>query len=78
MVDFLRHVCDYNYIIHNERTPMVIPRSLKRPILTLLLLTAGCTVIYHRIDDPTGLPEANVRPGISVLLSDSLDLVRGK
>ncbi len=78
MVDFLRRACDYNYIIHNERTPMVIPRSLKKPILTLLVLTAGCTVIYHRIDDPTGLPEANVRPGISVLLSDSLDLVRGK
>ncbi|MDQ2890945.1 MAG: DUF1343 domain-containing protein [Gemmatimonadota bacterium] len=59
-----------------------MPRSLasllRRPLFVLLLPAAGCTVIYHRIDDPEGLPEANVRPGISVLLSDSIALISGK
>jgi len=56
----------------------VTPRSLPKVLLVLLALTAGCSVVYHRIDDPTGLPEATVRPGITVLLSDSTDLIRGK
>lgn len=55
-----------------------MPRSLTEPLFVLLVLTAGCSVVYHHIDDPTGLPEATVRPGISVLLSDSTYLIRGK
>lgn len=55
-----------------------MPRSPIKLLFVLLVLTAGCSVIYHRVDDPAGLPEANVRPGISVLLSDSTNLVRGK
>jgi len=46
--------------------------------LPLLALAAGCTVIYNRPDDPSALPSARVRPGITVLLSDSIGLVRGK
>lgn len=55
-----------------------MPQSLIKPLLVLLTLTAGCSVVYHRVDDPTGLPEASVRPGITVLLRDSTDLIRGK
>jgi uncharacterized protein YbbC (DUF1343 family) len=55
-----------------------MPRSLIKPLFVLLALTAGCSVVYHHVDDPAGLPEADVRPGISVLLSDSTDLIRGK
>ena len=55
-----------------------MPRSLIKPLFALLVLTAGCSVVYHRVDDPTGLPEANVRPGITVLLDDSTSLIRGK
>lgn len=55
-----------------------MPRLLIKPLFVLLAMTAGCTVIYHRIDDPTGLPEATVRPGITMLLRDSTDLIQGK
>lgn len=55
-----------------------MPRLLARPLFLMLALTAGCSVIYHRVDDPSGLPEANVRPGITVLLHDSTELIRGK
>ncbi len=55
-----------------------MPRSIVKPLLTLLVLTVGCTVVYHKLDDPTGLPEAHVRPGITVLLNDSTNLIRGK
>jgi uncharacterized protein YbbC (DUF1343 family) len=42
------------------------------------LLVAGC-VVTNKPLDPTGeLAEAKVRPGISVLMSDSIHLIRGK
>ncbi|MEO7103313.1 MAG: exo-beta-N-acetylmuramidase NamZ domain-containing protein, partial [Gemmatimonadaceae bacterium] len=56
----------------------VMPQLLSKPLLVLLALTTGCSVVYHRVDDPTGLPEATVRPGITVLLRDSIGLIRGK
>jgi uncharacterized protein YbbC (DUF1343 family) len=56
----------------------VMPRSLIKPLFVLLVLPTGCSVVYHRLDDPTGLPEADVRPGISVLLGDSSNLIQGK
>lgn len=55
-----------------------MPQLLSKPLLVLLALTTGCSVVYHRVDDPTGLPEATVRPGITVLLRDSIGLIRGK
>ena len=55
-----------------------MPRSILKPFLVLLVLTGGCSVVYHKLDDPTGLPEARVRPGITVLLNDSTDLIKGK
>jgi uncharacterized protein YbbC (DUF1343 family) len=53
-------------------------RSLTKSLLVLLVLTAGCSVIYHRVDDMTGFPEAYVLPGITVLLRDSTHLIQGK
>ena len=42
------------------------------------LLLAGC-VVTNKTIDPTGdLAQAKVRPGITVLLSDSIHLIRGK
>ncbi|HUQ19409.1 MAG TPA: DUF1343 domain-containing protein [Gemmatimonadaceae bacterium] len=39
---------------------------------------SGCTVTSGRLDPPDQLPEATVKPGISVLVGDSVDLIRGK
>jgi uncharacterized protein YbbC (DUF1343 family) len=44
----------------------------------LIAATAGCTVTSRRIDPPDELPEAQVKPGITVLVNDSIDLIRGK
>jgi uncharacterized protein YbbC (DUF1343 family) len=58
-----------------EQIPM--PRPM--PVLCLVLaLTTACTVIYQRVDDAGDLPAARVRPGITVLLSDSIELIRNK
>ena len=54
-----------------------MPRPM--PMLcAVLALTTACTVIYQRVDDTSDLPAARVWPGISVLLSDSIELVRNK
>lgn len=42
------------------------------------LLLAGCVVTNKPIDPTSDLAEARVKPGISVLLSDSIHLIRGK
>ena len=42
------------------------------------LLLAGCVVTNKPIDPTSELAEARVRPGITVLLSDSIHLIRGK
>jgi len=55
------------------RLPALLPL-----IVSVLAVVSGCTVIYHRNDDPSELPEATVRPGITVLLHDSVGLVSGK
>lgn len=44
----------------------------------IALSISGCVVVYSRIDDPRGLPEARVRASVSVLLSDSISLIEGK
>lgn len=41
-------------------------------------LSSACTVISHVIDPTTDLAEARVRPGITVLLTDSISIIRGK
>ena len=54
---------------------------MKRSFRLLAVLPAicgACTVINKQID-PTGeLAEAKVKPGITVLLNDSIDLIRGR
>src|SRR5688500_18564641 len=42
------------------------------------LVLAGCVVTNKPIDPTSDLAEARVRPGITVLLSDSIHLIRGK
>ena len=44
----------------------------------LIAATGGCTVTSRRTDPPDELPEAQVKPGITVLVNDSIDLIRGK
>jgi uncharacterized protein YbbC (DUF1343 family) len=49
-----------------------------RLLAALLPLCGGC-VVTHKVIDPTSeLAEAKVRPGITILLSDSIQLIRGK
>jgi uncharacterized protein YbbC (DUF1343 family) len=48
------------------------------PLLFITLAASGCTVTSGRLDPTYELASEHVRPGISVLLSDSMDLIRGK
>ena len=43
-----------------------------------LLAAAGCTVTSHRLDPADELAEERVKPGISILLGDSMKLISGK
>jgi uncharacterized protein YbbC (DUF1343 family) len=47
-------------------------------VITVLLLAGACTVTSHRLDVPRELPQGKVKPGITVLLDDSLEMLRGK
>jgi uncharacterized protein YbbC (DUF1343 family) len=47
-------------------------------IAPAILLAGACTVTSHRLDVPNELPKGKVKPGITVLLDDSLELLRGK
>ena len=49
-----------------------------RLLALALTICAGCTVINKQIDPTSELAEAKVRPGITVLLNDSLNLIKGK
>jgi len=53
---------------------------MKRNQLLALLpaICGGCVVMSKQIDPTSDLAGARVRPGITVLLSDSIDLIRGK
>jgi uncharacterized protein YbbC (DUF1343 family) len=46
--------------------------------LVVILAGSGCTVTSGRLDPTYDLAESRVRPGITVLLSDSLKLIRNK
>ena len=48
------------------------------PIFCMTLAAAGCTVTSGRLDPTNELASERVRPGISVLLRDSMELIRGK
>src|SRR6266513_1001308 len=52
-------------------------RRLRLPAV-LPAICAGCVVVSKQIDPTSDLAAARVRPGITVLLSDSIDLIRGK
>ena len=49
-----------------------------RLLAALLPLCVGCVVTNKQIDPTRELAEARVRPGITVLLRDSIHLIRGK
>jgi uncharacterized protein YbbC (DUF1343 family) len=49
-----------------------------RLLAILLPLCGGCVVTSKQIDPTSELAEAKVRPGITVLLRDSINLIRGK
>lgn len=48
------------------------------PVFCFTLAMTGCTVTSGRLDPTNDLAEERVRPGITNLLRDSLDLIRGK
>jgi uncharacterized protein YbbC (DUF1343 family) len=49
-----------------------------RLLAALLPICGACVVISKQIDPISELAEAKVRPGITILLSDSIQLIRGK
>ena len=49
-----------------------------RLLAVLLPICGGCVVINKQLDPTNELAEAKVRPGITVLLRDSIQLIRGK
>jgi uncharacterized protein YbbC (DUF1343 family) len=51
---------------------------LSIPLFPFLLAATGCTVTSGRLDPTYELAAERVRPGISVLLSDSMNLIRNK
>jgi uncharacterized protein YbbC (DUF1343 family) len=50
----------------------------RRLLAALLPLCGGCVVTSKQMDPTSELAEAKVRPGISVLMRDSIQLIRGK
>ena len=50
----------------------------RRLLAVLLPLCGGCVVTSKQMDPTSELAQAKVRPGISVLLRDSIQLIRGK
>ena len=55
---------------------MPVPKSGR--LLLLLPLLAACTVTHKEFDPTYELARAKVVPGLSVLLQDSIGLIRGK
>jgi len=53
-------------------------RQYRSLLAFFVTIVGGCTVTSRRLDPPDQLPEATVKPGITVLVHDSLDLIRGK
>lgn len=53
-------------------------KRYNRLLAALTLICSGCVVTSKQIDPTAELATARVRPGITVLLRDSLNLIRGK
>ena len=53
---------------------------MTRYLITIagILAATGCTVTSHRLDPVDELAAERVKPGISILLGDSMELIRGK
>lgn len=49
-----------------------------RLLAVLLPICGSCVVISKQIDPTSELAEAKVKPGITVLVNDSIQLIRGK
>lgn len=49
-----------------------------RPLAVLVTICSGCVVLNKQIDPTSELAEAKVRPGITVLVNDSIQLIRDK
>jgi uncharacterized protein YbbC (DUF1343 family) len=60
---------------YTERT--VMARRII-PLLGITLAASGCVVTSGRLDPTDELALARVKPGISILLGDSMHLIRGK
>jgi uncharacterized protein YbbC (DUF1343 family) len=56
--------------------------AMARPIISIVaalpFFLGGCVVTSGRLDPTNELAEEKVKPGISILLGDSLELIRGK
>lgn len=48
------------------------------PLIGITLAAAGCVVTSGQLDPTNELAAERVRPGISILLGDSMELIRGK
>lgn len=63
---------------HDQLTGHPSMMRTKRLLAALLPICGGCVVISKQIDPVSELAEAKVRPGITILLGDSIQLIRGK
>jgi uncharacterized protein YbbC (DUF1343 family) len=69
----------YHYVSGHDVDNYTEMKKPARQIIPLLTVLAGaCTVTSGRLDPTYELAAERVRPGISVLLSDSMELIRGK
>ena len=71
----------YDYAIGSEFVNYTEINAMARHIIPLLgatLVLGGCTVTSGRLDPTNELAQERVRPGITVLLRDSMELIRGK
>ena len=73
-----RSIAFFSQLERRRRTAF-LRLSRRHGLLALLpIVCAGCVVTAKQLDPTSELAGARVRPGISVLLSDSMDLIRGK
>src|SRR5438045_9090791 len=64
------------YHQHDQLTGQSPMKPSYRLLAVLLPICGGCVVTSKQIDPTEELAQAKVRPGSSVLVSDSLDLMR--
>src|SRR4029078_3722922 len=62
----------------DQLTGQPLMRRYLQLLAVLPAICGGCVVMSKQLDPTTELAEARVKPGISVLVTDSLDLIRGK